>query len=130
MRPPRRVFLSYAGSDRSLAENLEKDLTAAGFAVWSDRQLLPGENWARKVADALEESEAMVVIVSPDAAKSESVRRDVEFALGSRRFAGRLIPVVAKPTRGMWILGKLRPVSVKKDKGEVSQQVIEALQAR
>ena len=130
MKRPRRVFLSYADSDRPLAKTLAKDLRAAGFAVWTDQEVLPGDNWARKVAEALEKSEAMVVIVSPAAAKSVWVPREVEFALGSPRFAGRLIPVMAKPTRDMWILSKLQPVSVEKEKGGVSQQVIEALEAR
>ena len=130
MKRPRRVFLSYAARDRSLAETLVRDLHGAGFDVWSDHEVLPGDNWARKVADALEESEAMVVIVSPAAAKSERVRREVQFALGSPRYAGRLIPVVVGPTREMWILSKLQPVTAKKHKGELSQQVIEALEAR
>ena len=131
MKRPRRVFLSYAQSDRHLAETLARDLTVAGFAVWSDQEVMPGDNWARKVGEALDESEAMVVIVSPAAAKSEWVRREVEFALGSPRYAGRLIPIVAKPTDEMpWILDRLRPVAIKKNAGEVSQQVIEALEAR
>ena len=131
MKRPRRVFLSYAQTDHHLAETLAKDLTAAGFAVWSDQEITPGGNWARQVAAALDESEAMVVIVSPAAAKSESVRREIEFALTSPRYAGRLIPVVAKPTSQMpWILEKLRPVSVKKDAVRISKQVIEALETR
>lgn len=131
MKRPRRVYLSYAQSDRRLAATLAKDLNAAGFTVWSDQEVLPGDNWARKVAEALEESEAMVVIVSPAAAKSERVHREVEFALGSPRYADRLIPVVVKPTRDMpWILDELEPVSVKKAKGEVSRHVIEALEER
>ena len=131
MKRPRRVFLSYAQTDRHLAETLAKDLSAAGFAVWSDQEIMPGGNWARQVAEALDESEAMVVIVSPAAAKSESVRREVEFALTSPSYAGRLIPVVAKPTSQMpWILEKLRPVSVKKDASGISRQVIEALETR
>ena len=130
MKRPLRVFLSYADRDRPLAEVLVRDLSDAGFNVWSDHEVLPGDNWARKVADALEESEAMVVIVSPAAAKSERVRREVEFALGSPRYADRLIPLVVEPTREMWILSKLRPVTAKKQKGKVSQQVIEALEAR
>ena len=131
MKRPRRVFLSYADSDRPLAATLAKDLNAAGFTVWSDYEVLPGDNWARKVAKALEESDAMVVIVSPAAGKSERVHREVEFALGSRRYADRLIPVVVKPTRDMaWILDELDPVSVKKVKGKVSRHVIEALQER
>ena len=68
---------------------------------------------------------------SPAAGKSERVHREVDFALGSRRYADRLIPVVVKPTRDMpWILDELGPVSVKKAKGEVSRHVIEALQER
>ena len=67
MKRPLRVFLSYADRDRPLAEVLVRDLNDAGFNVWSDHEVLPGDNWARKVADALEESEAMVVIVSPAA---------------------------------------------------------------
>lgn len=131
MKRPSRVFLSYAQSDRRFAERLAKDLAAAGFAVWSGQDVLPGDNWARKTGEALDESDAMVVIVSPDAAKSEWVRREVEFALGSPRYAGRLIPVVITPTDEMpWILDRLRPVSVKKSGGEVSQQVIEALETR
>ena len=131
MKRPRRIFLSYAQTDRHLAEMLAKDLTAAGFTVWSDQEIMPGGNWARQVAAALDESEAMVVIVSPAAAKSESVRREIEFALTSPRYAGRLIPVVAKPTSQMpWILDRLRPVSVKKDASGISRQVIEALETR
>ena len=130
MKRGRRVFLSYAQSDRLVAKKLAKDLTAGGYTVWSDQEVLPGDNWARKVATALDESDAMVVIVSPAAAESESVRREVQFALGSPRYANRLIPVVVEPTREMWILSKLQPVIAKKHNGEVSQQVIEALRAR
>lgn len=125
------MFLSHAQSDRHLVETLAKDLAAAGFAVWSDQEIVPGSNWARQVAEALDESEAMVVIVSPAAAKTESVRREVEFALTSPRYAWRLIPVVAKPTSEMpWILDRLRPISAKKDGPGISQQVIEALETR
>ena len=129
MKRAQRIFLSHAQSDRRLAKILAKDLSAAGFEVWLDaEEVPPGHNWAREAANALEKSDAMVVIVSPAAARSAWVRREVEFALGSPRYAGRLIPVVAKPTDEMaWILNRLRPVSVKKDTGKVSRQVIEAL---
>jgi len=131
MKRARRVFLSYAETDRPLAKTLAKDLIAAGFTVWSKQEILPGDNWARKVATALDESDAMVVIVSPAAAQSEWVRREVEFALGSPRYANRLVQVVAKPTDGMpWILDRLPSISVKREPAEVSQQVIEALARR
>src|SRR5437899_12700419 len=111
MKRAQRIFLSHAQSDRRLAKILAKDLSAAGLEVWFDaEEVPPGHNCAREAANALEKSDAMVVIVSPAAARSTWVRREVEFALGSPRYAGRLIPVVAKPTDEMaWILNRLRP---------------------
>ena len=63
------------------------------------REIMPGDNWAQHVSNALQESEAMVVLLTPDAVQSEWVRREmrwnIEYALGEVRFRSRLIPVVA-----------------------------------
>ncbi len=61
--------------------------------VWlPEEQLLPGDNWAAKVGSVLEDADAMVVLLSPDSMKSEWVRHDIEYALGTAQFKGRLIP--------------------------------------
>jgi len=129
MKRSRRVFLSYAQADRALADLLARDIAAAGYAVWSDRNLLPGDNWAKEIADALESSEAMVVIVSPSAAKSEWVKREVEYAIGSDRYAKRLIPVVVQPTPEMpWILERMPSVPATGNPRTVSKKVVAALE--
>jgi TIR domain-containing protein len=56
---------------------------------------MPGDNWADKVGQALRESEAMVVLVTPSALESNSLRRDIDYALTQKRFKGRLVPVLA-----------------------------------
>jgi hypothetical protein len=125
-----KVFLSYARSDQKLAHRLAHDITKAGFEVWYDReQLLPGDDWGRAVSNALQSADAMVVVMSPEAAETPSVQREVEYAVGSERYAGKLIPVVVGSSSKMpWILNKLQPVRVSRDVGAASEQVIAALE--
>ena len=110
-----KVFLSYAHADAALAARVCKALAASGLEV-SDpgRDHLPGENWAGEVARALDESEAMVVLLTPAATSSPDVKRNIEYALGAKHYSNRLIPVVVGdrerfPAKGVpWILQSMR----------------------
>jgi hypothetical protein len=90
----KQIFLSYAGGDRATARRLAEGLREQSLSVWTDELLSPGDNWAARMADALGQSDAMVVLLSPESVKSEWVRRDIAYALTSQRFEHRLIPVV------------------------------------
>ena len=94
-----KVFISHSHTDAPLAARVSKALERSGLEVWDpDRDLLPGDNWAGEVARALEESEAMIVLLTPAAADSPYVKREIEYALGSKNYSNRLIPVlVGKP---------------------------------
>src|SRR6266446_4006827 len=71
-----KVFLSYSAEDRKVARALASRLAEAGFETWDPAAaLFPGDNWALRIGQALQESDAMVVLVSPDSMKSESVRQ-------------------------------------------------------
>ena len=51
----------------------------------------------------------MVVLLSPDSAASEGQRREIDFALVSDQYAGRVIPVFIRPTKNFpWILENSR----------------------
>ena len=90
-----KVFLCYAFDDDALAKRFRKALSESGLEVFDpDRDHLPGENWAGEVAAALEESEAMVVLLTPAAVNSRHVKRNIEYALGAKNYSNRLIPVV------------------------------------
>ena len=90
-----QVFLSHSHADAPLAAKVTSALSTRGLDVWDlDAQLLPGDNWAAEVARALEQSEAMVVLLTPQAVQSKHVMREMEYALGSKRYSHRLIPVV------------------------------------
>ncbi len=90
-----KVFLAHAHDDAALAARIGRALAESGLDVWDpDHDLLPGDNWAGEVARALEESEAMVVLLTPAAASSPDVKRNIAYALGAKNYSNRLIPVV------------------------------------
>ena len=92
-----KVLLSHAHTDTPLASRVSEALREKGLEVRDpELDLLPGDNWAAVVARALEESQAMVVLLTPDAVGSAHVRREMEYALGAKRYSNRLIPVAIR----------------------------------
>jgi hypothetical protein len=89
-----KVLVSHSHADAELAARISVALRNEGLEMWNpDLNLLPGDNWAAEVARALEKSDAMVVLLTPDAISSPWVRREMEYALGAKRYSNRLIPV-------------------------------------
>ena len=131
-----KVFISHADVDETFVKKLAAGLEEAGFEAWdASREIFPGDNWADKTARALQESEAMVVLLSPDALRSGSVRREIDYALGEQRYSNRLIPVLPKELNEEeipWILRRLHMVQlgedVKEEEGihQIAQALLEA----
>lgn len=91
-----KVFISHTGADRALAEKAADVLRAEGLNVWLDvQELLPGDNYAEAVGDALRTSNAIVVLLTPEAAHAPHVQAEIAYALGKVDYKGRLIPVYA-----------------------------------
>lgn len=106
-----QVFLSYSEADREFARKLSSQLSKRGLQVWDPSDhLFPGDNWPLKIGEALQESKAMVVLLSPDSMKSEWVRREIEYALGDQNYKGRLFTVLVRSARE--IPGILRELQV------------------
>jgi len=110
-----QVFLSHSHTDAWLAARIAQALTESGLEVRDPlRDTLPGDNWASGVASALEESNAMVVLLTPEAARSPYVKRDMEYALGAKNYSNRLIPVVVGDRERLpagkipWIVRRMR----------------------
>ena len=120
-----KVFLSYSVEDGQIARALASRLTDAGLEIWDPAEaLFPGDNAALRIGHALEESDAMVVLISPNSMKSESVRQELEYALGSARYKGRLLPVVLKPAKDMpLILKKFPSVRLGSKIGEAAREI-------
>lgn len=109
-----KVFISYENRAEPLVQRVAAALEEAGLEVWdAARQILPGDNFAGKIAQALQESEAMVVLITPEALRSKWIRWEVDYALGEQGYARRLIPVLVGDPEELpmenvpWILRRL-----------------------
>jgi TIR domain len=108
-----QIFLSHAPKDNAKAQRLAKRLIRAGFSVWdSQEQIVPGDNWAKKIGKALDDSDLLVILLTPGALASDALRQDVDFAIGSKKYADRVFTIFVGPTMEAgkdmpWILLKL-----------------------
>jgi hypothetical protein len=126
-----QVFLAYAPHDRELAGYLTTRLSEAGFEVWDPAiQVLPGDNPGRLLTKALENSEALVVLVSPESVELPSVRQVVSYALSRAQYKDRVISVLVRPTPTMpWMqLTQDAHVRVVKNWATVGNRLVELLE--
>src|SRR5215831_8005705 len=86
----RQVFISYSSTDRERAKRLAEAVEAAGYSVWWDRQIAPGEIFDEAIEAALNQSACVVVIWSSASVKSEWVK--TEAAEAAKRKV--LVPVL------------------------------------
>jgi len=114
-----RVFISHAAKDRELASRLAVELSHAGFSVWNPaEEIAPGDNWAKKIGEALDESDVMIALVTHGSLESEALPADIQYGLTTTKFEQRLIPVLVGFVTFVagkdvpWILLKLDPVYV------------------
>ena len=121
----KKVFLSYAHADLDVARQVATQLENAGHQVWfAEDAVFPGENFATEAGKALDKSDAMVVLISPESMKSSWVRRDIDFAMSTPKYRGRLIPVIVKPTTDIpWILERFPNVRLGKDITEAGREI-------
>jgi hypothetical protein len=124
-----RIFLSYAPSDKEAAGEIADRLSGAGYDVWyADGALFPGDNWALGIGKALERSDVMIVLLSPEATKAERVQQEVQYALLSSKYAHRVVPVLLRPTKGFpWILKSFEIVDASRDRERAWRKLAERL---
>jgi hypothetical protein len=65
-----KVFISYAHTDEIYRKELENHLSVLkrnGYIdTWTDRELIPGENWGNKISNELEEAKIILLLISSD----------------------------------------------------------------
>jgi len=115
-----KVFISYSSKDDALAGRIASYLEHAGLDVWYDkREIMPGDNWADKIAQGLRESDAMVVLLSEGSLSSEVNRRNIDFALSQKPFRRRVVPVFVGDLRNHddipWIFDRLQSINLKEN---------------
>ncbi|MEO1162173.1 MAG: SUMF1/EgtB/PvdO family nonheme iron enzyme [Chloroflexota bacterium] len=88
------VFISYSHEDRLFMQRVQTDLQKAGLVVWTDEQLQPGTtDWQIAIEQAIRNTGCVMCIFSPDAAQSQWVREELNYA---RLNKIQILPLLAR----------------------------------
>lgn len=83
------VFISYSSKDREQVSLLATELGRAGFCVWWDPEIAPGQRYEQVIEDALRNAKAVVVCWSKNSIQSEWVYEEADHA----KLTNKLVPL-------------------------------------
>ena len=87
-----QIFISYSRKDTGFARKLAGDLEKAGYEVWWDlTDLRGGDDWPRVIPAAIEASQYVIVVLSPNSATSDWVEKEYTQALSLHK---KIIPIM------------------------------------
>jgi hypothetical protein len=83
------VLISYSRHDRNIAKDLAEKVSALGYSVWWDADLVGGSQFRKSIEEEISNARAVLVIWSENSVHSEYVEAEANAARESRK----LIPV-------------------------------------
>ncbi len=101
-----QVFISYKSEEESYAREVKEHLYKEGFAGWYDDVLKAGDEWQQVIDNAIRDSVAVIVIVTPLSLTSHYVTYEWSFAMGLGK---RVIPIIYKELSDSKIHAKIDP---------------------
>jgi formylglycine-generating enzyme required for sulfatase activity len=100
-RNPRQIFMSYAHQDEAFTRRLANDLKTHNWEIWmAPDKIKPGDpNWVATIDRGLAESGKLLLILTPDAAKSINVQAETNAAIEHKNYGAQLdiLPIEVKP---------------------------------
>jgi hypothetical protein len=91
-----RIFVSYSRRDLEIVDSIVEKIENAGMSVWIDRDdIKAGKTWRVQIVEAIATCDAFVLMLSPNSAASDNVRKEIDLAQDSGRavFIMKLDPV-------------------------------------
>lgn len=80
------IFVSHSSVDVRIAREICSSLEDLGLACWiAPRDIVPGQSWSGAIVKAIQQSRALVVVLSEPANASVEVLREVELAARGRK---------------------------------------------
>jgi hypothetical protein len=104
-----QIFISYSRQDEIFASRLAQSLIDLGADIWMDVLCIHvGENWSEAVQRALETSDLMLLIISPDSMDSRHTRAEWQYFHDQEK---PIVPVVFRPAHPHFQLLRLQRVN-------------------
>jgi molecular chaperone DnaK len=93
----KNIFFSYASADFQDASKMVQDILKAGGNVWFDKfDISPGSNWDDEIENALNDSDFLLLLLTPDSVVSNNVKNEINFAVDNQI---KIIPLLYKQCR-------------------------------
>lgn len=90
-----RVFICYSRKDEGFVLKLATNLKNQGVPIWLDQWDIPtGANWDRTIEKALDETNRLLLILSPSSANSDEVQCEWRVALDFKKV---VVPILYQP---------------------------------
>lgn len=81
-----QVFTSYSRRDKETVDQIAKAIQDTGIDVWIDREdIKAGNMWRVQIVEAIDTCAAFVLMLSPNSAASDNVRKEIDLAQDSKR---------------------------------------------
>lgn len=101
--PESKIFISYSHKDEPYREELEKHLIMLkrnGFIqTWTDRKILPGQEWSKEISSELEVAEIILLLISSDFLASDYCF-DIEVKQAMKQHeqgVSKVVPIILRP---------------------------------
>lgn len=137
-----KTFIIYARDDKAYKDQLLRHLrplvSSSYLSVWHDGDILPGEDWEKKIKANLKTSQLVLVLVSVNCLNSDFIEgQELETAVSQLRDGHtRIVPIIISPCG--WRFHKLfvglqglpedmKPVSTWSDPHQAWTDVVESL---
>lgn len=101
-----QVFISYKSEEVMYAREVKEQLHKEGFTGWYDDVLRAGDEWQQVIDNAIRDSLAVIVIVTPLSLTSHYVTYEWSFAMGLGK---RVIPIIYEKLPTSKIHSKIDP---------------------
>lgn len=89
------TFVCYARHDEAFAIEVAGALRDRGIPIWIDQwDIQPGADWSHAIDAALNACARFLIVLSPEAVRSDEVRGELRVALNTRK---RIIPLLYRP---------------------------------
>jgi len=81
-----QIFVSYSRRDLEVVDCIVEKIESAGMSVWIDREdIKAGKTWRVQIVEAIATCDAFVLMLSPNSAVSDNVRKEIDLAQDSGR---------------------------------------------
>jgi TIR domain len=120
-----QIFICYARIDQQFAFHLVEELSDYDVRIWMDVRSIPhGANWDMEVQKGLDDSDLMLVLLTPASAASQNVADEWSYFIDKNK---PIVPLLIEPCEVPFRLSRRQRVEFTQDYRKGFEQLLKAI---